>query len=101
MMDHMSVCAQGTNPELRLNYDGSPLSSLFATDPNSPIMEYKPSKLSKILHPRSSKSEHAGRRDHKAKMMRQNARETEHASKQSWESRRSQDSKSSEESLKR
>ncbi|XPS73653.1 hypothetical protein M3J09_005794 [Ascochyta lentis] len=73
MIDHMSVCAQ---------------------DPNSPVVKYKPSKINKLLHPRSSRSEHAGRQDHEAKMMRQNARETEDASKQSWESRRSQDEQS-------
>ncbi|OSS53881.1 hypothetical protein B5807_00370 [Epicoccum nigrum] len=75
MEEHMSICAQ---------------------DPNSPVVKYKPRKLNRLLHPRSSKSDHAGRQDPEANKMRQNARNTEDASKQSWESRRSQDRKSSE-----
>jgi hypothetical protein len=68
------------------------------TDTNSPVVKYKPRKLNRLLHPRSSKSdfpEHAGRQDPDAKKARQNARETEDASKQSLESRRSQEQRSS------
>lgn len=71
---------------------------LLRIDTNSPVVKYKPRKLNRLLHPRSSKSdfpEHAGRQDPEAKEARLNARETEDASKQSLESRRSQEQRSS------
>src|SRR5690242_8519299 len=104
MTDHMSICAQGMksgiDPVLivMLRY-GTVVTYIHSppnTDPKSPVVKYKPRKLNRLLHPRTSRSHQAGRQDREADMMRQHAREIDDASKQSSESRRSQDRRSNE-----
>jgi hypothetical protein len=45
------------------------------------VVVYKPSKLARILHPRSARSDAAGRQDAQAQAMQKSARQTEQKSK--------------------
>ena len=86
MTDHMSTCAQGISlPSSFLSLPASQPHRLThaSADPNSPVQAYKPSKLAKLLHPRSSRSDVAGRQDRQALAMQAQARRTESETK-SW-----------------
>jgi hypothetical protein len=89
MTDHMSTCAQGSPPltpppRLPLFFTAAPShTDLVRADPNSPVQAYKPSKLARLLHPLSSRSDVAGRQDRQARAMQESARRTESESK-SW-----------------
>jgi hypothetical protein len=84
MTDHMSTCAQGPAPRSPSSPRPHHLTPAFErADPNSPVQAYKPSKLARLLHPLSSRSDVAGRQDRQARAMQENARRRESASK-SW-----------------